>query len=84
MSILLYLLLLHRFTLLCGVGVSYEMPLGLPCQFSLRQVVFDVIQPPLLWSSSPSFPRHLHHHHSLAHIFVFSSQYLPIPLQPIL
>ena len=34
------------------------------------------------WSSSPSFPRHLHRHHSLAYVFVFSSQYMPIPLQP--
>ena len=34
---------------------------------SLCQVVPDVIQPPPLLSSSPSFPRYLHHHHSLAH-----------------
>ena len=31
--------------------------------------------------SSPSIPRHLHHHHSLAYIFFFSSQYMPTPLQ---
>ena len=49
---------------------------------SLRQVVPDVIQPPPLWSSPPSFLRNLHPHHSLAYVFVFSSQYVPIPLQP--
>ena len=38
--------------------------------------------PPPLQFSHPSFPRHLHHHHSLAHIFFFSSQYMPIPLKP--
>ena len=43
----------------------------LPWQFSLWQVVLDVIQPPLLRSSSPSFPRHLHHHHSLAYVSNF-------------
>ena len=53
----------------------------LPWQFSLRQGVPDVIQPPPLWSSSPSFPRHLHHHHSLVYVF-FSSHHMPIPLQP--
>ena len=58
---------LHPFPFLCGV--------------SLRQVVPDVIQPPPLRSSSPYFLRHLHHHHSLAHIF--SSQYMHIPHQPI-
>ena len=46
----------------------------------------DVIhQTPPLRSSSPSFPRHLHHHHSLAHILFivfFSSHYTPIPLSP--
>ena len=32
--------------------------------------------------SSPSFPRHLHHQHSLCcHLFLFSSQYRPLPLQ---
>ena len=78
----------HLFPLLCGVDVSYETPLFcpvlrvLPWQFSLRQVVPDAIQPSPLWSSSPSFPRHLHRHHSLAYVFVFSSQYMPIPLQP--
>ena len=35
---------------------------------SLRQIVTDVVQPPPIWSSSPCLPRHLHHHHSLAHI----------------
>ena len=49
----------------------------LPWQSSLRQVVPDVIQPSPLPSSSPSFPRHLHHHHSLAYVFHFSSQYMP-------
>ena len=42
----------------------------LPWQFSLRQVFLDVIQPPPLWSSSPSFPRHLHPHQSLPYVFV--------------
>ena len=42
----------------------------------------DAIQPPPHWSSSPSFPRNLHHHHSLAlYIFFFSSQYMLTPLQ---
>ena len=78
----------HLFPLSCGVDVSYETPPSssvlsvLPGQFSLGQVVPDAIQPPPLWSSSPSFPRHLHRHHSLAYVFVFSSQYVPIPLQP--
>ena len=60
----------HLFPLACGVDVSYETsPSGsvlsvLPGQFSLGQVVPDAIQPPPLWSSSPSFPRHLHRHHS--------------------
>ena len=68
--------------------MSYETPPSssvlsvLPGQFSLGQVVPDAIQPPPLWSSSPSFPRHLHRHHSLAYVFVFSSEYVPIPLQP--
>ena len=52
----------------------------LPCQFSLRQVVPDALQPPSLWSSSPSFSRYLHRHHSLAYVFVFSSQYMPTVL----
>ena len=77
------------FPLLCGVDVSYETP---PCnpvlcvpsaQFSLRQVVPDAIQPPPLWSSSSSIPRYLHRHHSLAYVFVFSSQYMPIHLNPL-
>ena len=78
----------HLFPLLCGVDVSYETPpfspvlRVLPWQFSVWQVVPDAIQPPPLWSSSPSFLRHLHRHHSLAYLFVFSSQYMPIPLQP--
>ena len=76
-----HLLLLHPFPRLCGVDVSYESPpfspLFLPGQFSLRQVVPDAIQPHLLRSFSPSFPRHLYHHHSLAYVFVFSSQYMP-------
>ena len=82
---LLFLLLLpHPFPLLCGVDVSYETPplnsvlRFLPWQFSLRQSIPDVIQPPPLWSSSPSFPRHLHPHHSLAYVFVFPSQYMPM------
>ena len=48
---------------------------------SLRQVVPGVVQPPPLRSSSLSFPRHLRHHHSLPYVFVFYSQYMPIPLQ---
>ena len=48
---------------------------------SLRPIVSDAIQPPPLWSSSPSFPWPLRHHHSLAYVFVFSSQYMPIHLQ---
>ena len=50
----------------------------------LRQVVPDAIQPPSLWSSSPSFPRHLHPHHSLPYALGFSSRNMPIPLQPTL
>ena len=56
------LLLPHPFPLLCGVSVSCETPplnsvlRFLPRQFSLRQVVPDVIQPSLIRSSSPSFP----------------------------
>ena len=38
------------------------------------------IQPPPLWSSSPSFHLHLHHNHSFAHILFFSSQYTPLSL----
>ena len=30
----------------------------------------------------PSTHQYLHRHHSLAHIFFFSSQYIPMPLQP--
>ena len=52
----------------------------LPWQSSLRQVVLNVIQSPPLRSSSPSFSRHIHHHHSLAYVFLFSSQYMPVPL----
>ena len=52
----------------------------IPWQLSLRQVVPDVIQPLALRTSSPSLPRHLYHHHSLAHTFFFSSQYMTIPL----
>ena len=43
----------------------------------IRQIVFDVMQPPALRPSSPSFSRHLHHHHSLC---FFSSQYMPMSL----
>ena len=74
----------HLFPLSCGVDVSYETHPSssvlsvLPGQFSLGQVVPDAIRPPPLWSSSPSFPRHLHRHHSLAYVFVFSSQYSPV------
>ena len=39
-----------------------------------------VIQPLALRTYSPSLPRHLYHHHSLAHTFFFSSQYMTIPL----
>ena len=56
----------------------------LPQQYSLRRIVPNAIQPPPLWSSSPSFTRHLHPHHSLAYVIVFCSQYTPIPLQPTL
>ena len=49
---------------------------------SLSDKSFLMLSNHLLWSSSPSFPRHLHRHHSLAYVFVFSSQYVPIPLQP--
>ena len=81
---------LHLFPLLCGGDVSCETSTSrpvlrvLPCKFSLPQVVPDAIQPLPLWSSSPSFSRDLHPHHSLAYAFVFSSQYMPIPLQPTL
>ena len=80
----IYILLPHPFPPLCGVVVSYQTPPFNPVlhycsrQCSLRQVVPDVIQPPPLWSSSPSFPRYLHHHHSPAYVFFFSSQYMPI------
>ena len=75
----------------CYVGfeVSYQTPSlnsvfnFLLWQFSLQQVVLDVMQPPPLRSASPSFPRHLYHHHSLAwYEFFFSSQCMHIPLQP--
>ena len=52
-----------------------------PWQFSRQQVVPDVIQPLALRTSSPSLPRHLYHHHYIAHTFFFSSQYMTIPLQ---
>ena len=84
----LLILLPHLLSLLCGVDVSNDTPLFnlilrfLPWQFSLRQVVPDVIQPSPLRSSSRSFPRHLRRHHSLAHVFFFSSQYMPILRQP--
>ena len=86
-SICFRLILLHLqlFPLLCGVDVSYETPpfrpvlRVLPCQFSLLQVVPGAIQPPPLWSSSPSFPWYLHRHHSLAYVFVFFSQYMTCP-----
>ena len=80
------LLLLHLFPLLCGVDVSCETPPSRPVlrvllrQPPLRQVVPDVIHPPPLWSSSPSFPRHLHPQYSLPYVFVFSSRNMPIPL----
>ena len=67
--LLLRLLLLHLFPLLCGIDVSCETPPSRPVlrillwQPPLRQVVPDAIQPPPLWSSSPSFPRHRHPHH---------------------
>ena len=48
---------------------------------SLRHVAPGVIQPLVLRTSCPSLPRHLYHHHSLAHTFFFSSQYMTIPLQ---
>ena len=41
----------------------------LPRQFSLRQLVPGVIQPPPIWSSPP-FSRHLHHHHYFAYIII--------------
>ena len=78
----------YLFPLLCGADVSYETPpfnpvlRVLPGQFSLRQVFPYAIQPPPLWSSFPSFSRHLHRHQYLAYVFVFSSQYITIPLQP--
>ena len=51
-----------------------------PWQFSLRQVIPGAFQPPSLWSSSPAFPRNLHH--SLANIFFVSSQHMPVLRQP--
>ena len=66
------------FPLLCGVDVSCETPPSRPVlrvllrQPPLRQIVPDVIHPPPLWSSSPSFPRHLHPQYSLPYVFVFS------------
>ena len=54
-----------------GVDVSYlaHPPLTVLSPTSL--FFPDGIQSPPLWSSSASFPRHLHHHHSPAHIFFF-------------
>ena len=78
--VVLSFLLPHLFPLLCGVDVSYETPpfspvlRVLPLQFPLRQIAPDAIHPPPLWTSSPSFSRHLHRHHSLAYVFVFSSR----------
>ena len=76
------------FPILCGIDVSYDtLPDNpalcfIPVQFSLRQAVPDIIQPLALRTSSPSFPRHLYHHHSLAHtFFFFYSQYMSIPIQ---
>ena len=75
------------FPILFGVDVSYDtLPVNLalcfvPWQLSLRRVVPDVIHPLALRTSSPSLPRHLYHHHYLAHTFFFSSQYTHIPLQ---
>ena len=75
------------FPILCGIDVSYDtLPVNpalcfIPVQFSLRQSVPDVIQPLALRTSSPSLPRHLYHHHSLAHTFFFYSQYMSIPIQ---
>ena len=84
--------LLHLFPLLCGVDVSCETPPSrpvmrvLPWQPPLRQVVPDAIQPPPVWYSSPSFPRHLHPHHSLAYVVIIRLLFsnMPIPLQPTL
>ena len=76
----LILFLPHVFQLENGVDVSYEThPFKLvlrffPRQFSPRQVVSNVIQPP------PLRPRHLHRHHCIARILIFSSHH--IPLQP--
>ena len=62
------------------------MPVQLNSIFSVIFIVsgctYTDTKPPPIWSSSPSFPRHLHRHHSLAYVFVFSSQYVPIQLQP--
>ena len=72
----------HLFALLCGVDVSCETP---PSRLVLRVLLWQtLLQPPPLWSSYPSFPRHLHPHHSLPYVFVFSSRNMPIPLQPTL
>ena len=59
--ILSYIILSSVVTLHIYHGITLEMP---P----------DVIQPPPLRSSSPSFPLRLHHHHSLARILLYSSQ----------
>ena len=78
----------HILPLWCWVDASYHMPplnsvlRLLPWQSTLQQVVPGVIQPHSLWSTSPSFPRNLHRHDSLAHTFVVSFQYMPIPLHP--
>ena len=57
---------------------SYESPpfssvmRFLPWQFSLQQVLPDVIQLPPLLSSSLSLLRHIHHHHSSTNKLFFS------------
>ena len=73
---------------------SYESPpfssvmRFLPWQFSLRQVLPDVIQLPPLLSSSLSLLRHIHHHHSSTNKLFFSSQLIPtwtyFPVSPTL
>ena len=86
---ILLLLRLHPFLLLCGVDVSYLMRrrrLTRSCASSsdnsLRQVGPGTIQSPPLRSSSPSFARHIHHHHSLAHIIFYSLSLLNRPTWP--
>ncbi len=71
------LLLLHPFPLLCGGwcflwDASIELGLELPPLTILsptsRSWCFQ--PPPICWWSSPSFPRHLYHHHSLAYVWI--------------